>query len=110
MSSSRAGLARALSLLGVLILPAALLTPVQYFMPNVVLFAIFGIPQLVLLTISFTMVAPVLQSVVPYRLRGMGAALGAVYIFFIGATGGALLSGLLTDEFGPRVAVLVIVM
>jgi ABC-type branched-subunit amino acid transport system ATPase component/predicted MFS family arabinose efflux permease len=101
--------ARALSLLGVLILPAALLTPVQYFMPNVVLFAIFGIPQLVLLTISFTMVAPVLQSVVPYRLRGMGAALGAVYIFFIGATGGALLSGLLTDEFGPRIAVLVIV-
>jgi ABC-type branched-subunit amino acid transport system ATPase component len=63
----------------------------------------------VLLTISFTMVAPVLQSVVPYRLRGMGAALGAVYIFFIGATGGALLSGLLTDEFGPRIAVLVIV-
>ena len=38
------------------------------------------------------MVQPVLQSVVPYRLRGMGSALGSIYIFFIGATGGALLS------------------
>ena len=34
-----------------------------------------------------------LTSVVPYRLRGMGSALGAIYIFFIGATGGALLAG-----------------
>jgi ABC-type branched-subunit amino acid transport system ATPase component len=42
-------------------------------------------------------------------MLGMGSALGAIYIFFIGATGGALLSGLLTDEFGPRTAVLVIV-
>ncbi len=101
--------ARALGLLGIVILPAALLAPVQYFMPNVVLFTILGIPQLILLTISYTMVAPVLQSVVPYRLRGMGAALGAIYIFFIGATGGALLSALLTDEFGPRVAALTLV-
>ena len=30
---------------------------------------------------------------------------GSIYIFFIGATGGALLSGLLTDEFGARTAV-----
>jgi len=100
---------RALRLVGIMILPAALLTPVQWFMPNVVLFTILGIPQLLLLTVAFTMVGPVLQSVVPYRLRGMGSALGAIYIFFIGATGGALLSGLLSDEFGPRVAVLAIV-
>ncbi len=67
-----------------------------------------GVPQLILLSIGFTMVQPVLQSVVPYRLRGMGSALGSIYIFFIGATGGALLSGLLTDEFGSRTAVIVI--
>jgi len=92
-----------------MILPAAVLTPVQFFMPNVVLFTIMGIPQIVLLTVAFTMVGPVLQSVVPYRLRGMGVALGSIYIFFIGATGGALLSGLLADEFGPRAAVIAIV-
>lgn len=28
------------------------------------------------------MVTPVLQSIVPYRLRGMGSALGSIYIFF----------------------------
>jgi ABC-type branched-subunit amino acid transport system ATPase component/predicted MFS family arabinose efflux permease len=101
--------ARALRFVGLMILPAAVLTPVQFFMPNVVAFTIMGIPQLILLSVAFTMVQPVLQSVVPYRLRGMGSALGAIYIFFIGATGGALLSGLLTDEVGPRTAVLVIV-
>ncbi len=101
--------ARALRFVGLLILPAAILTPVQFFMPNVVAFTIVGIPQLILLSIAFTMVQPVLQSVVPYRLRGMGSALGSIYIFFIGATGGALLSGLLTDEVGPRTAVMVIV-
>ena len=53
-----------------------------------------------MLSAAFTMVGPVLQSVVPYRLRGMGAALGSIYIFFIGATGGALLAALLTDAFG----------
>jgi ABC-type branched-subunit amino acid transport system ATPase component/predicted MFS family arabinose efflux permease len=101
--------ARALRFVGYLILPAAILTPVQFFMPNVIAFTIMGIPQLILMSIAFTMVGPVLQSVAPYRLRGMGSALGAIYIFFIGATGGALLSGLLTDEFGPRTAVLAIV-
>ncbi len=92
--------ARALRFVGLTILPAALLTPVQFFMPNVIAFTFVGVPQLILLSIGFTMVQPVLQSVVPYRLRGMGSALGSIYIFFIGATGGALLSGLLTDEFG----------
>jgi len=100
--------ARALRFVGLTILPAALLTPVQFFMPNVIAFTIVGVPQLILLSIGFTMVQPVLQSVVPYRLRGMGSALGSIYIFFIGATGGALLSGLLTDEFGARTAVIVI--
>jgi ABC-type branched-subunit amino acid transport system ATPase component/predicted MFS family arabinose efflux permease len=99
---------RALRLIGILVLPAAVLTPLQYFMPNAVLFAICGIPQAVMLSAAFTMVAPVLQSVVPYRLRGMGSALGSIYIFFIGATGGALLAALLTDAFGVRTAILVL--
>jgi len=100
---------RALRLIGLMILPAAILTPIQYFAPSVVLFALLGIPQTIMLTIAFTMVGPVVQSITPYRLRGMGAALGAVYIFFIGATGGALLSALLSDAFGTRAAVLAIV-
>ncbi len=101
--------ARALRLVGLMILPAALFTPLQYFAPNVVLFTILGIPQLVLLTVAFTMVGPVTQSIVPYRLRGLGVALSSIYIFLVGATGGSLLSALLADEFGPRTAVLAIV-
>jgi ABC-type branched-subunit amino acid transport system ATPase component len=36
----------------------------------------------------------------------MGQALGAIYVFFIGATGGAVLAALLVNAYGPRVAVL----
>jgi ABC-type branched-subunit amino acid transport system ATPase component len=38
----------------------------------------------------------------------MGTAMGALYVFFVGATGGALLSKLIIDASGPRTAVLVI--
>lgn len=101
--------AKALRMVGQLIVPAGVLAPVAYLMPNVVLMALAGIPTGVLLATAFTMVGPVMQSVVPYRLRGMGAALAAIYIFFIGATGGALLSALIVDTAGPCTAVLVLV-
>lgn len=98
--------AKALRLLGLVVLPAALLTPFQYFMPNPVLFALLGLPGAVLLSASFAMIGPILTSVVPYRLRGMGSALGAIYVFFIGATGGAVISALLVNAYGPRVAII----
>ncbi len=104
----RASPSRAVAMLGALLMPAALLTPVQYFMPTWVLFMIVGIPQIMLVTAAYTMAGPVFQSVLPYRLRGLGSALGGLYIFFIGATGGALLAAFLTNEFGVRVAVLVL--
>jgi ABC-type branched-subunit amino acid transport system ATPase component/predicted MFS family arabinose efflux permease len=100
--------ARALRLLGIIVLPSALLTPFQYFMPNPFGFALLAIPSAVLLSASFAMVGPILTSVVPYRLRGLGSALGALYIFFVGATGGAVLAGLLVNAYGPRVAVIVL--
>jgi ABC-type branched-subunit amino acid transport system ATPase component/predicted MFS family arabinose efflux permease len=100
---------RALRLVGLLIVPVAVLIPIQYVMPNAVLFAIAGVAPLVLLMTAFTMVGPVLQSIIPYRLRGMGSALGAIYIFFVGATGGALLAAFFTETLGPRAAVLLLV-
>jgi ABC-type branched-subunit amino acid transport system ATPase component/predicted MFS family arabinose efflux permease len=100
--------ARALKLVGVLVLPAAVFVPIQFSMPNPYLFVVFGIPQVILLSAAFTMVAPVLQAVVPYRLRGMGAALGSIYIFFVGATGGALIAAVLTDAVGTRTTILVL--
>ncbi len=100
--------AQALRLLGALIVPVAFILPLQYSMPNPTLFAIVGILANVLLITSFTMVGPVLQSIVPYRLRGLGIALGAIYVFFVGATGGALFAAFFTDALGPKAAVLIV--
>ncbi|MET1002752.1 MAG: ATP-binding protein [Acidimicrobiia bacterium] len=99
---------RALRLLGLLIMPVAVILPIQYAMPNPVLFTIIGIFPGILLITAFTMVGPVIQSVVPYRLRGMGSALGSIYVFFVGATGGAVLAAFFTNAFGPRAAVLLL--
>ncbi len=100
--------AKALALIGKVILPAAIITPIQFFMPNPVLYALFSVPNVVLLLTSFSMVSPILQSVAPYRLRGLTFAVSSLYVFFIGATGGAALSALLDDAYGPRTAVLVV--
>jgi MFS family permease len=100
--------ARALSLIGKVVLPVAVLVPIQYFMPNAVLWAVFSVPTAVLLLTAFSMIGPVLTSVAPYRLRGMVTAVGGLYVFFIGATGGAVLAALLDSIFGVRPAVLII--
>jgi ABC-type branched-subunit amino acid transport system ATPase component len=54
------------------------------------------------------MVGPLLQSVTPYRLRGMGTALGSIYVFFIGATGGSIVAALISDAWGTRAAVIAV--
>ena len=65
----------ALRILGLLLLPATLLVPIQYFMPNVWLFAAVGALNTTFLGAAFAMIQPSIQSVVPYRLRGMGTAI-----------------------------------
>ena len=65
-------------------------------------FWILKVPQAVLTASAFAMVGPVLQAVVPYRLRGMGTAMSTLYIFFIGGFMGGLVSGFLTDAIGIR--------
>lgn len=100
--------ARAARLITWMLLPTAVLVPVQFFMPNPVLFAIVGMFPAVLTSAAFAMTSPLLMLVVPYRLRGMGSAIGSIYLFFIGAAGGSVLSGIMIDAYGPRTTVLVI--
>jgi ABC-type branched-subunit amino acid transport system ATPase component/predicted MFS family arabinose efflux permease len=100
---------QALALIGKVILPVAFLLPIQYFMPNAALWAVFNVLVLVLTLCAFSMVGPVLTSVAPYHLRGLTGAVGAIYLFFFGATGGAVLSAGLDQAFGPRAAVLIVV-
>ncbi len=101
--------ARALTLIGIVVLPVCILTPIQYFMPSAVLWAVFSVPVAVLLLTAFSMVGPVLISVAPYRLRGMVGAVGGIYVFFVGATGGAVLAALLDSLVGVRATVLIII-
>lgn len=94
--------AKALALVGALILPSAIFTPIQYSVHSSAWFWILGIPQSVLTTSAFAMTAPVLQAVVPYRLRGMGTAMATMYIFFIGGFGGGIISGFVTNAIGVQ--------
>ncbi len=100
--------ARALALIGRMLLPVAVIVPIQYAMPNAVLWAVFSVFTAMLTLSAFSMVGPVLTSVAPYHLRGLTGAVGAVYLFFVGATGGAIVSALLDQSFGPRVTVIVV--
>ncbi len=98
----------AFRLVGLLILPGAVLVPLEFLMPNVVLFAAVSVVAILFAASAFSMVGPLVQTIVPYRLRGLGSALVTMYIFFIGATGGALLSKLLTDAYGVTTTVFVL--
>ncbi len=105
----RADPSRALALVGYLVIPVAVLTPLRFFMPNAWLFALMGIPPLILQSAAFVMIGPIVQALVPYRLRGLGSALSGVYIFFIGAVGGGFVSFLLLGSMSPRATVITIV-
>jgi ABC-type branched-subunit amino acid transport system ATPase component/predicted MFS family arabinose efflux permease len=98
----------ALRLIGLCLLPMAVLIPAQFLMPNVYLFVAFAIPVQVLFTASFSMVQPTVQAILPYRLRGLGMAIVTLYIFLVGAVGGAMIAALLIDAYGPRFAIIVL--
>jgi ABC-type branched-subunit amino acid transport system ATPase component/predicted MFS family arabinose efflux permease len=96
---------KALVLVGLLILPSALFTPLQVSTHSVAMFVVWGIPQSVLTACAFAMVTPVLQAVCPYRLRGLGVAMGVMYIVLIGGFGGSVLADFFTNAFGVRTTV-----
>ena len=98
--------AKALNLIGLMLLPVAVVTPIQYFMPNAVLFAALAVLSGMLTFGAFAMIGPVLTSVAPYRLRGLVGAVAGIYIFFIGGAGGAVAAALLESSFGVRPAIL----
>jgi ABC-type branched-subunit amino acid transport system ATPase component len=54
------------------------------------------------------MVTPVLQAVCPYRLRGLGTAMGVMYVVFIGGFAGGILGDFFTNALGVRGAVLIL--
>src|SRR5947209_8881670 len=100
--------AKALLIVGAMIIPSALFTPLQVSTHSVAWFVIWGIPQAVLTACAFAMVTPVLQAVCPYRLRGLGVAMGVLYVVFIGGFAGGILADFFTNAIGVRGAVIIL--
>lgn len=98
---------RAMKILAVLVLPGALLTPLQFSMPNAVAFTFLAMPGAILAASSFALMGPVIQGVIPYRLRSLGIAFAAIYVFLFGAVGGALLGSALASSMGNRAAIMI---
>ena len=96
---------KALRIMGLLLIPAAILVPLQYSMPNVWMFVVFATLNGTFLGAAFSMVQPSIQSVVPYRLRGMGTAIITFFMFAGGGVAGGLVSAFLQDTVGERAAI-----
>ncbi|MXW60512.1 MAG: MFS transporter [Acidimicrobiaceae bacterium] len=96
---------KALRIMGLLLIPASILVPLQYSMPNVWLFVVFATLNGTFLGAAFSMVQPSIQSVVPYRLRGMGTAIVTFFMFAGGGVAGGLVSAFLQDTVGERAAI-----
>ena len=57
---------------------------------------------------AFAMVQPTMQSVFPYRLRGMGTAFLTFFMVMVGGVGGSIIAGFLQDELGEQIAITII--
>jgi ABC-type branched-subunit amino acid transport system ATPase component/sugar phosphate permease len=57
---------------------------------------------------AFALTGPTIASVVPYRMRTMAFSLVGLYLTLIGGVGGNLLGGSMSDEFGQRTALTVL--
>ena len=58
---------------------------------------------------AFALTSPSIATVVPYRMRTMAFSLVGLYLTLIGGIGGNLLGGSLSDEFGERTALSVLI-
>ncbi|MEO1055496.1 MAG: ATP-binding protein [Actinomycetota bacterium] len=99
---------QALRIVGYALAPLAVTVPLQFLMPNATAFYLVGVPNQILIAVAASLVLPIVQLIVPYRLRGLGGALATMYVFLIGAVGGSLLAALLVDAYGPRTTVIVL--
>lgn len=99
----------ALRLVGFLLIPAGFFVAAQFLAPNIVLFTIFWGLANTCLGSAFSVVSPITNAIVPYRLRGLGTALTTLYIFLIGGIGGALIGAFFQNAYGARATALSIV-
>ena len=59
---------------------------------------------------AFTILPAVVSTIIPYRLRARGTAMIGIYVFLFGSFFGSVLTGLLSDAYGTRTALAIIVL
>ncbi len=101
--------AAAMMFVGALIAAFGSLLVVAVWMPNVWLVVPILAMSGALSRAAFTILPAVISTIIPYRLRARGVTLIGVYVFLFGAFFGAILTGLLSDAYGTRTALTVIV-
>jgi ABC-type branched-subunit amino acid transport system ATPase component/predicted MFS family arabinose efflux permease len=57
---------------------------------------------------AFVILPAVVSTIIPYRLRARGTAMVGIYVFLFGSFFGAILTGLLSDAYGPRAALAIV--
>ncbi len=97
--------AKAVATVGFLLLPIAVLLPIQFSFDGVVGFVLFGAVVQTLMGIAFSMVGPIVQAVVPFRLRGQGSAVAALFIFLVGGVMGNMAAAVVVGELGERATI-----
>ena len=78
-------------------------------MPNAVAHTVVGFVSSALISAAFVPVTAVFSAAIPARLRSVGFALVGVYLSLIGGIGGAIIGGILSGAFGPRLAIVLLV-
>jgi ABC-type branched-subunit amino acid transport system ATPase component/sugar phosphate permease len=89
---------------------AMLLNVVAFNVPSPQLFVVFSFLAQVPLFAVFTSLAVVTGPIMPPRLRSVGFAFGMLYLAVFGGVGGAILTGVLSDEYGPARAVTIVML
>jgi ABC-type branched-subunit amino acid transport system ATPase component/sugar phosphate permease len=59
---------------------------------------------------AFVILPAVVSTIIPYRLRARGTAMIGIYVFLFGAFFGAIGTGLLSDAYGTRAALTIVVL
>jgi ABC-type branched-subunit amino acid transport system ATPase component/sugar phosphate permease len=100
----------AMAFIGLLVACFGVAQVVAIWMPNVWTVVPILAVAAALARAAFTILPAVISTIIPYRLRARGTALVGVYVFLFGAFFGAIITGLLSDAYGTRIALTLVVL
>jgi ABC-type branched-subunit amino acid transport system ATPase component/predicted MFS family arabinose efflux permease len=86
-----------------------LLFPLSVYMPNVALMAAVQVVAGVGVAAPMAMTSSLVASIVPFRMRGFAFSIVGLQLVFVGGFFGGLTTGMLSDAFGPRTALTILV-